>query len=246
MTTRALPALGRPNRIEQELAAEALSRRAGDEAGAALLGGRIDALAGRVTLAETNLAFDAADLAAQAQRTAALELDGAATDAALAEHASRLALLPVFVAAEAMTVAELRATFPAAAHVGRYARVTDLFGELTSTMIAEQSGAAAYWRPTRGDFTKSVAMSQLGTAPVLTALGSAPSLRITGIASGSANAQLAKDGAWPGARKTIVMAGTLNLFTWKLLGLGAGAVLSFLLGTKATLEFDGADWLQVA
>lgn len=192
----------------------------------------------------------AADLAAMRQR----QDEGAAESAAriedlerqLEQALGRLAVLPQFVSPNAMTVAHLIAGFPAAQHLGLYARVTDLFGELTTTMIAEGSAQAAYWRPTRQDFAKTLTMAQIGTTPTLYALTSAPSLRLTGNAGGNTTMTLSPDGAWPGAKRTIVQSGVLNLYTFRIAGLALGAVLSMVTGTRATFEFDGSAWWQSA
>lgn len=204
----------------------------------------IAALAARATALENGLAI-------LSQAVAALPIASlAAAQAALTERMASaealLALLPKFVAPAPMTVAALRAAYPPANHLGRYAQVTDLFGELRTTMIAEGSAASAYWRPTRQDFAKTITMGDMGLTPTLYALTSAPTLRVTGNASGNVNVTLSPDGAWPGAKRTIVQSGTLGLFSFRILGLALGSVLGMLAGSRATFEFDGSNWWQSA
>ena len=187
----------------------------------------------------------AADQAAQALRLGSAETSLAAIAAWEALVNARLGVLPVFVSADTLTVAGLRATYPAVDHIGKYARVGDLFGDLTSTMIAEKSGTLSYWRPTRTDYAKTVAMGSLGTT--LFPLTSAPSLRLTGVGA-SASRTLSADGAWPGYEREIVAQGLLSGAVLTLLN-GAGATLatvSALLGLRVRLRFDGSDYYQVA
>lgn len=251
-------------RVGEDQAALA-ARTAALENAAALLAGAVAALpigdlTARLGVIEAGKPGTDAAIAALAARATALEnaaallaqsaTSQAAAHAALAGRVtsteSLLAVLPRFVSPNAMTVAQLLAGFPAGQHIGLYARVTDLFGELTTTMIAEGSAGTAYWRPTRQDFAKTLTIAQIGTAPTLYALTSPPTLRLTGNASGNTTMTLSPDGAWPGAKRTIVQSGTLGIYTFRIAGLALGAVLAMLTGTRATFEFDGSAWWQSA
>lgn len=153
------------------------------------------------------------------------------------------AATPQFVnGGTAMTVDALLAGFPAAANVGKYARVTDLFGELATTMISESSSSGSYWRPTRTDFTKSIAITANMT---LWALKSPPTLRLTGSNLPSRTITLDKTGAWPGARFDLAFDGTLAVLqTLTILGLELGATIGLLTGNRVRMRYDGAEWRQ--
>lgn len=153
--------------------------------------------------------------------------------------ASVAATSPQFISAVARPIAELPA---ASSNVGKYARVTDLFGDLVDNVIAVSSGSVSYWRPVRTEYAKTVTMAADMT---VTALGAPPSLRILGtLAAGRNRITLSKTGAYPGAEKEFSFEGSFNLQSLTIAGLAAGSVLALLTNTRPRFRFDGDEWRQ--
>lgn len=130
---------------------------------------------------------------------------------------------------------------PSAANVGKYARVSDLFGEKTDLVLCSLYGTTYFWQPVRPVYTNTSAM----TADVnrtLTPLKSPSILILTGTLTGSKVQTLSKVGAWPGLTYEIQMTGVLGIYTLTIAGLAAGATLSLLLNTTKRFVYDGTDY----
>lgn len=131
-------------------------------------------------------------------------------------------------------------------NLGRYATVTDLFGEKVDKVLASsytRAGVTKYfWQPVRPDYGTSMAAATMNLIPLKT-----PSfLRLTGNLSASRTLSLSLTNAWPGARFKIKMTGLLNLNTLTLAGLDLGATLSLLTGGTKEVMFDGAAWQDIS
>lgn len=145
-----------------------------------------------------------------------------------------------FVGTAPMTVAALLAGFPASAtNVGRYARVTDLWGSVRTVMICESDGSSFYWRPQRTDYAVNNAAT--GGAQTLMPLVTAPIQVLTGTLLGTVTMTPSATNAWPGATFTIINKGVLGLFGVSLTGL-VGNALPIVGGGQRTVTYTGAGW----
>src|SRR5262249_14824332 len=119
---------------------------------------------------------------------------------------------------------------PNAGLVGKYARVTDLFGEKTDLLLCSNLGSSYYWQPVRTIYAKSASIA--GANMTLTPLKSASVMFLTGTLVANRTVQLSETGVWPGCSFEIAMDGTLGLFTLTILGVNLGAGLSLLLSGR--------------
>jgi hypothetical protein len=162
-----------------------------------------------------------------------------ATQSALASLAA--AIPPTaFVSATPMTVAEMLATYPAsAALLGKYARVTDLYGSADEVMRCSSNGTSYYWRPQRTDYA--ITSTATSGAITLTPLLSAPQQFFTGTLLGNMTVTPSATNAWPGAQFTLTMNGILGLFSLTVNGL-IGSSVPILTGTTRVFTYTAAGW----
>lgn len=191
-------------------------------------------LAGRMNDAE----------AAMAAETAAR----AVTDVAVAA----LQAAQAFVQTAPMTVANLLSNFPAStSYVGKYARVTDLWGSVSGVMRCSYNGRIYWWAATdseefavRQQSAPSTGTMQPLTIPQLIQwTGTGPGLGVT------VNVTIGLAGAYPGMVKEF--SNQLNTFLGGLniLGTGLGSGLASLLGSSkriACIDNGSAlQWIQL-
>lgn len=152
------------------------------------------------------------------------------------------AMIPptAFVSATPMTVAEMLATYPASASLlGKYARVTDLYGSADEVMRCSSNGTSYYWRPQRTDYA--ITNTATSGAITLTPLLSAPQQFFTGTLLGNMTATPSPTNAWPGAQFTLTMNGVLGLFSLTVNGL-IGNSVPILTGTTRVFTYTAAGW----
>lgn len=164
----------------------------------------------------------------------------ASLDALSAQLTSMSGSVPQFVGAGPMTVASLLSTYPADfSLLGKYARVTDLYGSADEVMRCSSNGTSYYWRPQRSDYA--VTNTNTSGAITLTPLLSAPQQFFTGTLLGNMTATPSATNAWPGAQFTLTMTGVLGLFSLNVNGLIGNAV-PILTGSTRTFTYTSAGW----
>lgn len=139
------------------------------------------------------------------------------------------------------TVAEALANFPAGvAYVGKYARVSDLWGSVDEVMRCSYDGNNYYWRPQRTDYAVSNATTS-GTM-TLTPLTSAPQIFLTATLLGNLDLALSTTNVWPGCQFMVVAPSSLGIFTLRFTGLVGGAVSGLLGGSTKLATYTAAGW----
>jgi hypothetical protein len=203
--------------------------------GMTLLQASMDAFGSRVTAAEATLANTVASLANGLTRVSALEAARA------------------FVQDAPMTVATLLSTYPpAAGNVGKYARVTDLWGRVFGVMRCSFNGRVYWWAPTDSEefaiqeatVPASGTLPALTTPPIIRYMGSGPGAGVT------VNLTLGLVGAYPGLVKEISNGfGSAYLGALNILGTGLGSGIASLLGASKRFACvdDGSQlkWVQL-
>ncbi|CAO4140730.1 hypothetical protein [Methylorubrum extorquens] len=132
---------------------------------------------------------------------------------------------------------------PPALNLDRYARVTDLFGIKRDLVLASMAGPMAFWQPVRPVFSTSRAVAGSMT---LTPLKTPSVLYLTGNLPGNTSITLSQSLAYPGASFEIAFDGSLGLFSFNLIGLNGGGLLSLLAGSRRRVFWDlaTASWKQ--
>lgn len=143
-----------------------------------------------------------------------------------------------------LTVASLHSSFPpSATHLGKYARVSDLFGSVDDIMRCRYDGIAYKWIPQRPNFTGVIA-STSGTVTI-TPLVTPPTIRITSALLGNMSIVPSSTNAFIGMKQTIIQEGALGLFTSIITGLiGANIALSPLTNSVQTIEYGSTGWFR--
>lgn len=126
---------------------------------------------------------------------------------------------------------------PDASMVGKYARVTDLFGEKTDLVLCSNSGASFFWQPVRPFWASTVGANANMT---LSPLRSPSLLRLTGGLTANRTLTLDTTYAWPGCQFEIAFDGGLGLFGLNIIGLDLGSTLSLLAGGRRRMVYDGS------
>lgn len=157
------------------------------------------------------------------------------TDARLKDA---VAQTPAFVSSTSMTVAQLLANFPATASLlGKYARVTDLYGSADEVMRCCSNGSVHYWRPQRTDYAQAMGQDR-GTVSLLP-LFTPPQIRMTAALGGALTITPSTVNAWPGCTFDVTMTGLLGIFSATITGL-VGASIPLLTGATKRLVYDGS------
>jgi len=146
-----------------------------------------------------------------------------------------------FVSPTPMTVAALLATYPAgAAYLGKYARVTDLYGSADEVMRCSSNGSTYYWRPQRSDYA--VDMNSTGGAVSLVPLVTAPQIFLTANTLTNMTITPSAVNAYPGQQFTVTMTGVIGaLLGVSLQGL-IGSSVPLLTGATKVLTYTAAGW----
>jgi hypothetical protein len=133
---------------------------------------------------------------------------------------------------------------PTASMIGKYARVTDLFGEKTDLLLCSNLGTKYYWQPVRPTYAKAVVVTTATPNIPLTPLKSPSVLYITGTLGAGRSMMLSDINAWPGASFEIAMDATL-LGTLNIVGTGLGSGVGVLLGSRKRLFYTAeGKWQQ--
>jgi hypothetical protein len=120
-----------------------------------------------------------------------------------------------------MTVAQLLASYPASVDtLGKYARVTDLFGSLDEVVRCRWDGVAYRWVPQRPD--RAVVNTMTAGALALTPLLSAPTQILPANLTGDITITPSIQNAWIGESYLVKRTGALGLFSLKIGGLVGG------------------------
>lgn len=135
-----------------------------------------------------------------------------------------------------------------ASMVGKYARVTDLFGATTDLVLAAKTGSLSYWKPVRPDF----AGKQTVTADmVLTALKVPSTLLLDGTVplGTTRKITLSNNLAFPGASFRFKQRGGglgTILGTLQVLNVNLASTVSIVTGGTQEFVYDITDgWVQV-
>jgi len=170
-----------------------------------------------------------------------------AANAALTDQLSTLAAsVPTFVQG-LFTIA----TLPAAAdNVGKYATVTDLWGDGTRDVLLASSSMiagvrTAYWKPLRpaSAQSQSVAAADVNLAPLVN--GQVQFLTGAIAAGINRKVNLSTDRAWPGAMFEVAFDGTFGLASaLNIAGTGLGGLIGMLAGNRRRFVFDQGAWKQ--
>lgn len=163
----------------------------------------------------------------------------AASVALLAQNMSdSFAAVPQYVGAGVrMTVAQMKANFPAAAAtLGKLCKVSDLWGSVATTMVCEQDTTGSigyYWRPQRTDYATATSTAT-GGSMTLTPLVNAPSIIFKAALVSALTLNLATTDVWPGCRFEITAPSSLGLNLFTIAGLLGGLTTTLLGGAKKT------------
>lgn len=156
---------------------------------------------------------------------------------------ARLTDLPptAFVSNASMPVADLLANYPAGpSFLGKYARVTDLYGAADEVMRCSSNGATYYWRPQRADYA--VSMTNTGGAVALTPLVTPPQIFMTSGITSNMTITPSSTNAWPGAQFSVTVVGLIQaLISVNIAGL-VGSSVPLLTGTTKILTYTAAGW----
>lgn len=145
-----------------------------------------------------------------------------------------------FVSPTSMTVANLLTTYPASStYVGKYARVTDLWGSTDEIMRCSYDGTTYYWRPQRTDYA--VTNASTSGAITLNPLVTPPQIFMTGTLLGDITVTPSVTNAWPGAEFIVTSKGALGIFNINITGL-VGANVPLLTGASKTITYTSAGW----
>jgi len=128
---------------------------------------------------------------------------------------------------------------PAAAMVGMYARVTDLFGEKRDLVLCSQVGDTFFWQPVRQQYAKTMT---LAADMPLTTLKSPTIVLLAGTLGANRNITLSNIYAYPGASFEVGFDGNLGLFGITLrnhLGSSLGSLLG---GGRRRFFFADGNW----
>lgn len=139
------------------------------------------------------------------------------------------------------TVANLLANFPAASQYrGMYARVSDLWGNVSTVMICEFDGTNYYWRPQRTDYA--VTSTQTSGSMSLVPLITAPDISLQQTLVGAMTITPTTTNAWPGCMFRIRAPSSLGVFSLTITGLIGGATSSILGGGDKTVVYTSSGW----
>lgn len=130
---------------------------------------------------------------------------------------------------------------PSADNVGRYALVSDLFGEKRDYVLCSSVGQKYFWQPVRPIYAKSASADQ---NMVLTPLKTPSVLYFTGAPVGTRALNLSTNLVYPGASFELAFDGSLGLGSLTLSGLILGSTLSMALGgrTRVFYDADAGGW----
>jgi len=134
-----------------------------------------------------------------------------------------------------------------AANLGKYARVTDLFGSTTDLVLAARTGAMMYWKPVRPVFAAKqtvaadMTLQALKTPSILLLDGNVP-------LGTTRKLTLSTNMAFPGASFRIKQRNTLGtiLGALNVLNVNLGTPVAILTGGSQEFVYDVVDgWVQV-
>lgn len=139
------------------------------------------------------------------------------------------------------TVASLLANFPASAQYrGMYARVSDLWGSVSTAMICEYDGTNYYWRPQRTDY--SVVSTQTSGSVSLIPLLTAPVITMQATLLGNVTVTPSTTNVWPGCTFKIFAPSSLGLFSITFTGLIGGITSTLLGGATKEVTYTSSGW----
>ena len=140
-----------------------------------------------------------------------------------------------------ITVARMLADYPASAgNLGKYARVTDLYGGVDEILRCRYDGVAYRWVPQRENFN--VGVSATTGVFTIRPLLVAPTIRFTSTLTGNVNAALSPDNAYVGQRQRIIAPTSLGLSTMMVSGLLGAGTVPLLQGGVKDFEYSKDGW----
>lgn len=148
-----------------------------------------------------------------------------------------------FVTPSPVAVSALLTNFPAsAANLGKYARVTDLWGSVATVMVCEGDASGYYWRPQRTDYASNMTIAQgnVSLIPLLTQ----PNIRMVGTITGNITLAPSTTNVWPGATFEVsVKTAIPALVSININGLIGGGTVPLLQGsTRRLTYYQNAGW----
>lgn len=138
------------------------------------------------------------------------------------------------------TVNDLLTTYPpSAAYLGKYARVTDLFGSVDDIMRCRFDGSNYRWIPQRPNFNATMAAT--GGSMQILPLVTPPTFRLTGTLLGNLSITPSATNAYVGMQYRVIQNSTLGLFTTAITGL-IGSNLTLAGNSTQILEYGPTGW----
>jgi len=151
--------------------------------------------------------------------------------------------LTSYVSPTPMTVAQLLTSYPPSiSTLGKYARVTDLFGAVDEVMRCRWDGVAYRWVPQRSD--RAVVNTMTAGSLALTPLVTAPEIVLTGNLTGNITVTPSATNAWIGQRFQVKRTGLLGLFGINIGGL-VGGLTKAITGGEGSMVYTAGGWYAV-
>lgn len=162
--------------------------------------------------------------------------------ATTAQVAQVVATTPQYVNSGAFqTVSALLTGSPCASvMLGRLARVSDVYGSVSSTLVCETDGNTFYWRPQRTDY--SIVSNQTSGSMTLTPLLTAPVVYLSATPTSTVTVNLSTANAWPGATFRIYAPAGISLNGINLSGLVGGGTVPLLQGADRVVTYTSSGW----
>lgn len=140
-----------------------------------------------------------------------------------------------------MTQANMRTSYACAAtYLGKYARVSDMYGTVSSVAICETDGTSYYWRPQRTDY--SAVIPQTSGTITLIPFQTAPVVYLPTTPTGNITVALSTTNVWPGATFHVYAPSTVSVSTITIGNLVGGGTVPLLQGSDKILTYTSSGW----
>ncbi len=140
-----------------------------------------------------------------------------------------------------LTVSDLLTSFaPSSQYRGMYARVSDLWGSVSTAMICEYDGTNYYWRPQRTDY--SITSTQTSGSLSLVPLVTAPVIALQSTLLGGMTITPSVTNVWPGCTFKIHAPASLGIFSITFTGLIGGITSLLLGGSTKEVTYTAQGW----
>jgi len=160
--------------------------------------------------------------------------------ALIAERAAATLVVP-----GTLSLDDLLANYPASADMtGKYARVSNLFGNTDEVLRCRYDGVAYRWVPQRQE--GNMTLNAPSGTTIVRPLYSPPTVRVTGTITGTASIQPATANAWIGQRLRVIMAGALGLGAGLSITDVTGGAVPLIAGGVKDIEYGPTGWFLAA